>query len=207
MIIVIDYGVGNLGSVANMLRHIGAPAEISSDPERVAAADQLILPGVGAYDNGMANLDERGLVPALHHSVTERAVPLLGFCLGMQLLVEGSDEGSRPGMGWIAGGCQRLTPSGGQRVPHMGWNRLTVSRPHQLVDDLPPRSRFYFAHSFTVVCDDPDDVVATTDYGGTVTAVIARGNIWGTQFHPEKSHKYGMELLGRFATLGSVASH
>lgn len=199
MIVVVDY-IGNLGSVLNMLKRIGSEARSSSDPDVVAAADKVILPGVGAFDAGMEALDERGLLPALNHAAIERRVPLLGFCLGMQLLVDGSDEGAvnRAGLGWIPGWCHRLEPASGLRVPQMGWNLIASSRPHPLVDGLPPRSRFYFVHSFGVRCHSDDDVVATTDYGGPVAAVIARDNIAGTQFHPEKSHKFGMALLSRF---------
>jgi glutamine amidotransferase len=200
MIVVVDY-IGNLGSVLNMLKRIGVDARSSSDPEVVAEADRVILPGVGAYRAGMESLEQQGLVPALRHAAMERRVPFLGFCLGMQLLVDGSDEGdgTAAGLGWIPGWCQRLEPISGLRVPQMGWNRIETLRSHYLVEDLPPGSRFYFVHTFEVKCEDSDDVVAVADYGGTVSAVIARDNVVGTQFHPEKSHKFGLALLTRFA--------
>jgi len=199
VIVIVDYGIGNLGSVHNMLRRIGAESCISADPDVVAGADKVIIPGVGAFDTGMANLAERGLIPALQHAANERKVPALGFCLGMQLLVDGSEEGVAAGLGWIPGRCVRLRPAEGLRVPHMAWNRLEICQPsHPLVQDLGERPRFYFVHSYQVVCDDPTDVVAVADYGGPVTAVIARDNVWATQFHPEKSHKFGMALLGNF---------
>ncbi len=198
--IIVDYGTGNLGSVVNMLKRIGVDASVSSDPAVIAEADKIILPGVGAFDTGMQHLNERGLIEPLTHAAQERRVPVLGFCLGMQLLSGSSEEGQLPGLDWIPGRCVKITPSDELRVPHMGWNRLDVHREHPLLAAMEPRSRFYFVHSYHVVCDDDADLVATTDYGGAVTAVIARDNIWGTQFHPEKSHKFGMRLLSVFAS-------
>jgi imidazole glycerol-phosphate synthase subunit HisH len=197
-LVVIDYGIGNTGSVMNMLKKLGAAATLTGDPEAVRRASRLILPGVGAFDAGMQNLHARGLVDPLEDAVGRRGVPILGFCLGMQLMVESSEEGEEKGLGWMHGTCVRLSPAGDLRVPQMAWNRLQVRRPHPVLDDLVDDSRFYFVHSYRVECTDIDDVAAVVDYGGEVSAVIARNNLIGTQFHPEKSHRYGMRLLSNF---------
>lgn len=202
MITIIDYGVGNLGSIANMLKKIGAPAEVSADPVALRRAEKLILPGVGAFDAGMRKLKEAGLAPLLNELVLEKKVPVLGLCLGMQLMTRRSEEGAEAGLGWFDAETVRFQFGPEQshlKVPHMGWNTLEICRAHPLVADLGPESRFYFVHSYHVVCADPADVVARTDYGQPVTAIIARGNILGAQFHPEKSHRFGMQLLRNFA--------
>jgi glutamine amidotransferase len=202
MITIVDYGVGNLGSILNMLKKVGAKAQTSSDPAVLRQAEKLILPGVGAFDAGMKKLNEIGLVPVLNELVLEKKVPVIGLCLGMQLLTKSSEEGAEAGLGWIDAQTVRFKfgPENAHlKVPHMGWNTLEICRPHPLVADLGPESRFYFVHSYHVVCADEMDVVAYTDYGCPLAAVIARGNIMGAQFHPEKSHKFGMQLLKNFA--------
>lgn len=202
MITIVDYGVGNLGSILNMLKKIGAKAEASSDPQVLRRAEKLILPGVGAFDAGMRKLNEAGLISLLNELVLEKKVPVLGLCLGMQLMTKRSAEGTEAGLGWFEAETVRFQfgPENAHlKVPHMGWNTLEVRRPHPLVADLGPEPRFYFVHSYHVVCADQADVVAYTDYGHPVTAVIARGNLLGAQFHPEKSHKFGMQLLRNFA--------
>jgi glutamine amidotransferase len=202
MITIVDYGVGNLGSILNMLKKVGAKAQTSSDPAVLRQAEKLILPGVGAFDAGMKKLNEIGLVPVLNELVLEKKVPVIGLCLGMQLLTKSSEEGAEAGLGWIDAQTVRFKfgPENAHlKVPHMGWNTLEICRPHPLVADLGPESRFYFVHSYHVVCADEMDVVAYTDYGYPLAAVIARGNIMGAQFHPEKSHKFGMQLLKNFA--------
>jgi len=202
MITIVDYGVGNLGSILNMLKKVGAKAQTSSDPAVLRRAEKLILPGVGAFDAGMKKLNETGLVPVLNELVLEKKVPVLGLCLGMQLMTKRSEEGSEAGLGWIDAQTVRFKfgPENAHlKVPHMGWNTLDICRPHPLVADLAPESRFYFVHSYHIVCADGTDVVANTDYGYPLAAVIDRGNIMGAQFHPEKSHKFGMQLLRNFA--------
>ncbi len=201
MITIVDYGVGNLGSILNMLKKVGARAEASSDPDVLRRAEKLILPGVGAFDAGMRKLRETGLIPLLNELVLEKKVPVIGLCLGMQLMTKRSAEGTEAGLGWFDAETLRFQfgPENAHlKVPHMGWNTLEVRRPHPLVADLGPEPRFYFVHSYHVVCADPADVVACTDYGHAVTAVIARRNILGAQFHPEKSHKFGMQLFRNF---------
>ena len=204
MIAIIDYGMGNLGSIANMLRKIGAEAVVTSDPVILDAADRLILPGVGAFAQGMAHLAERGLVPLLDRRVRDEGVPVLGICLGMQLFTRHSEEGNVDGLGWIDAETRRFgavrAPSP-MRVPHMGWNTVAATRPHPLLTDLPPDPRFYFVHSYHVVCADRCDELGSTTYGYEFTSVIHRANIVGTQFHPEKSHRYGLRLLENFARM------
>jgi glutamine amidotransferase len=210
MITIVDYGVGNLGSIINMLKKVGAKAQASSDPDVLRQAEKLILPGVGAFDAGMKKLDETGLVPVLNELVLERKVPVIGLCLGMQLMTKRSEEGKEAGLGWIDAQTVRFkfgAENAHLKVPHMGWNTLDICRQHPLVADpstgsghsLGPESRFYFVHSYHIVCADETDVVANTDYGYPFAAIIAKGNILGAQFHPEKSHKYGMKLLKNFA--------
>jgi glutamine amidotransferase len=202
MIAIIDYGLGNLGSIANMLKKVSARTTISSDPAVIAQANKLILPGVGAFDAGMKNLEARGLIPLLNAQVQEKKVPILGVCLGMQLLSRRSEEGQLPGLGWLDAETIRFKfdyASANLKIPHMGWNRLTVCQPHPLFADIDAEIRFYFVHSYHVVCSDPDNVLAQTTYGFDFTSAVVKDNIMGVQFHPEKSHKFGMRLLKNFA--------
>ena len=198
MIAVLDGGLGNIGSVANMLRKLGAAHLVTADPTVVATADGIILPGVGSFDRGSRALTDSGLREALHERVRIDGVPFLGICLGMQLLGRGSDEGVLPGLGWLDADVRRLTPGDpALPVPHMGWNQVEPTAGIDLVPAA-PRPRYYFVHSFRMVCDDPADVAATTTYGEAFTAAVQRGNIVGVQFHPEKSHAFGMALLERW---------
>lgn len=202
MITIVDYGVGNLGSILNMLKKVGAKAQTSSDPVVLRAAEKLILPGVGAFDAGMKKLNETGLVPVLNELVLDKKVPVIGLCLGMQLMTKRSEEGTEAGLGWFDAETVRFKfgPENAHlKVPHMGWNTLDIRRQHPLVADLGPEPRFYFVHSYHIVCADEAEVVANTDYGYPLAAVINRENIMGAQFHPEKSHKFGMQLLKNFA--------
>jgi glutamine amidotransferase len=204
MITIVDSGVSNVRSVANMLRKAGVPAEITTDPAVVAQATKLILPGVGAFDAGMRALREHGLREVLERKVLAEKTPVLGICLGMQLLAGDSEEGQEPGLGWIDGRVVRFRfPSGTppRKVPHMGWNVIEPRRPSPLFDGLDADARFYFVHSFHVECRRPEDVLATTSYGLPIVASVARDNVFGVQFHPEKSHRYGMALLRGFAAL------
>jgi glutamine amidotransferase len=203
MIAVVTYGVSNVGSMFNMLEKIGVPATAASTPDEIARADKIILPGVGAFDHGMSTLVERGLAEALKKRVLRDGIPLLGVCLGMQLLGRGSEEGVLDGLGLVEGRCVRLRSESNSllKVPHMGWNVLAQSRESPLFDQLDARARFYFVHSYHLVCADSADVLATARYGVEFTAMVQRANVWGAQFHPEKSHRYGMTLLRNFARL------
>jgi glutamine amidotransferase len=201
MIVIIDYGMGNLGSILNMLKRIGAPAMISADPREIENADKLILPGVGAFDTGMKRLNEVGLIDLLSQQVLERKKPTLGVCLGMQLLMKGSEEGTQRGLGWIDGETIRFQfdPNKNHlKIPHMGWNTIAVKRDGALLRNMPSEPRFYFVHSYHVVCHHSQDVVAVTDYGYAFPAVLQHENIVGAQFHPEKSHRFGMQVFKNF---------
>lgn len=200
MVTIVDYGVGNLASIANMARKAGTDCVISSDAAVIGRAHRLILPGVGAFDRGMANLEERGLIAVLNERALERKVPTLGLCLGMQLFARGSEEGRRPGLGWIAAANRRFRfdAPGALKVPHMGWNFIEPAQQAALIDRLPPDPRFYFVHSYHLQCDEATDVMCWTTYGYKFASGIHRGNLWGTQFHPEKSHTFGLALLKNF---------
>ena len=204
MIVIIDYGMGNLGSILNMLKKIGAEAIISSNITEIEKAKKLILPGVGAFDSGMKNIMGLGLVSVLNERVLRGKIPLLGICLGMQLLTRRSEEGTLQGLGWFDADTLKFKfdkVQNGLRIPHMGWNYINVEKKHSLLNDLGENPRFYFVHSYHVVCDKVEDILATTSYGYDFTYAIIRDNIFGVQFHPEKSHKYGMKLLKNFIEL------
>ena len=198
---IVDAGIGNVKSVLRMLEYVDATAEIASDPADATDCRRLVLPGVGAFDAGMAALD-RGWREVLDKVALERRVPVLGICLGMQLLCRGSDEGSASGLGWIAADVRRLDTGGNARLklPHMGWADVTAARPNPLIAQG-EEQRFYHDHAYRAVCDDPADVIATAEYGAEFTTAVEHGNILGVQFHPEKSHRFGMALMRRFASL------
>lgn len=202
MIVIVDYGMGNLGSILNMLKRIGAKAKISGERADVEAADKLILPGVGAFDTAMRHLNDSGLRGVLDDMVLVRKKPTIGLCLGMQLLTDGSEEGGIAGLGWIPGQTKRFrfpAELAQMKVPHMGWNTVRRVAGKPLVEELYEPSRFYFVHSYYVDLGDSADAAAWTGYGHEFVSIIQRGHIMGTQFHPEKSHKFGMRLLQNFA--------
>ena len=201
MIVVIDYGMGNVGSILNMLKKIGAKAILSSKAGDVADAEKLILPGVGAFDHGMKNLDSLSLIPLLDERVRGHGTPILGICLGMQLFTRASEEGVRAGLGWFDGEVVRFKPEAHEprfRVPHMGWNTVQPKAANTVFDGLGPDSRFYFVHSYHVTCGDQSDVLATTSYGYEFVSAVKKGRMVGVQFHPEKSHRFGMHVLKNF---------
>lgn len=202
MIAIVDYGAGNPGSILNMLFHLGIEAVITSDPAAISAAERIILPGVGAFDEAMANLQRTGLIPTLEKQVHERKIPLLGICLGMQLLTRRSEEGRSAGLGWLDAETVRFRLGAEHaklRIPHMGWNGLEVLRSSPILDDRDEDARYYFVHSYHVRCSRAENVLATTTHGEPFHSAVIHGNILGTQFHPEKSHKYGLRLLENFA--------
>ena len=201
-VVVVDYGVGNLRSVVGAVERLGFSALISSDPEDLERAGKLILPGVGAFGDGMRRLRERGLVEVLDRLVVDGGKPILGICLGAQLMATGSSEfGEHRGLGWIDARVELIQPlDPALRVPHVGWNQLEPVQQTPLLDGIEAGSLFYFVHSFHLVCADQGVVAGVTDYGAKLVAVIARGNVYGTQFHPEKSQLVGLTLLQNFLT-------
>jgi imidazole glycerol-phosphate synthase subunit HisH len=200
MIALIDYGISNLRSVQKAFEHLDTEVTLVDTPDRLAQADRLILPGVGAFPAGMKGLQERGLSEPIKQAVRE-GKPLIGICLGMQLLFDSSDEmGDTAGLGLLPGKVTRMVGSG-LKVPHMGWNQLNVAREHPLVRDLVSGSYAYFVHSYGIYPDDRSIVLATTDYGGPFASIVGHGNIYGLQFHPEKSQAVGLELLRNFLSL------
>ena len=203
MIVIIDYGIGNLASVLNMFKKIGVKeVVISSDPVVVARASKILLPGVGAFDGGMGNLEKSGLMPVLSQKALREKVPLLGICVGMQMLTKRSDEGQKPGLGWIDAETLRfdLPPALKLKVPHMGWDYIKVQKENPLIE-INTKSRFYFVHSYYVKCIDNNQSLATSHFGADFTCMVNKDNIFGAQFHPEKSLKFGMKLLDNFAKL------
>ena len=202
MICIVDYGLGNLGSIKNMLKRIGVSSSIESDPDRIAAASKLILPGVGAFDSAMRCINEtKHLREVLDRKALVECIPVLGICLGMQIFTESSEEGDLPGLGWINAKTKRFCfdQRSRMKVPHMGWNKVIGQRPDALLDGFDGDCKFYFVHSYYVE-SDPKFSLMKTLYGHEFDSAICRENIYGVQFHPEKSHKFGMRLLANFAT-------
>ena len=204
MIAIVDYKMGNIGSVRNMLKKVGARSIITSDVDEIAAAEKLILPGVGAFDVAMTHINEMGLLDVLNEKVLGDAAPVLGICLGIQLLTRRSEEGELPGLGWIDGETIRFRfdqARTGLKIPHMGWNEVHPRRTDTLFKDMDPDAGYYFVHSYHVKCDDEDEVLATTHHGYDFVCAVQKGAIMGTQFHPEKSHRHGMQVLRHFVEM------
>lgn len=200
-ITIVDYGLGNLNSVANMIRHEGGQCIITSDLDLIAKAEKLILPGVGAFDQGMSKLESSGIKEVLDVSVIQNAIPILGICLGMQLMTHKSEEGQLKGLGWIDAEVKKFNFPNREdiKIPHMGWNRVSVSKSNQLIDiDENIENRFYFVHSYYVDAKNASDIMCTTNYGHEFCSAFCHENIMGVQFHPEKSHRYGMTMMKKF---------
>lgn len=203
MIAIVDYGVGNLSSVSNMLRKAGADVCISKDPVQIREADKLLLPGVGHFDHGMKMLKSSGLRDVLDDFALNLRRPVLGICLGAQILGRGSEEGNTPGLGWIDMECHRFQAIPKIRVPHMGWNQIVCKKSSPLLDQMSEDARFYFVHSYWMKCSDQSDVLATAVHGIEFTCAVQRENIFGTQFHPEKSLRHGLAVMRAFVGLSS----
>lgn len=205
MIMILDYAIGNPSSIKNMLKKAGfTDVLISGDEKDLQNADKIILPGVGHFDAGMRKLKSSGLCETLNRRVLEDKVPALGICLGAQMLTRGSEEGSEEGLGWIDAFCQRFDTAKMEKpltVPNMGWLDTETKKYSAFISDLPDEPRFYFTHSYHIVNNEPADTLMTADYGYRFTAAVLKDNIYGTQFHPEKSHKFGLKLLANFARL------
>jgi glutamine amidotransferase len=201
MIVIVDYGMGNLGSVLNMFKKLGVKAKVSSDVNEIYQAPKVLLPGVGAFDSAMQRINQLGLKEVLDHKALKEKVPVLGICLGMQLLTESSEEGVLPGLGWIKG--HSLSFKGRiahqLKIPHMGWNVAEIYTPCQLTKGYEGEIRFYFVHSYFVLA--AQSTMMKTTYGVEFDSAVASDNIFGAQFHPEKSHKFGMKLFENFARI------
>lgn len=203
MTAIIDYGLGNLGSIQNMLRRLNVECIITKKPSEILVAERLILPGVGAFDEGMKNLENLGLIDVLTTAVISQKVPILGICLGFQLLMKRSDEGKTPGLGWIEGETvclKKIAHLETLRVPHMGWNEVAIKQESKLFDGFLPRPRFYFVHSYGVSCTlNGENTIGISNYDAAeFVSAAGKDQIMGVQFHPEKSHKFGMALLNNF---------
>nr|WP_298996107.1 imidazole glycerol phosphate synthase subunit HisH [uncultured Allomuricauda sp.] len=198
MVTIVDYKVGNLGSIQNMLKKIGCPSKITSSSEEIQVAEKLILPGVGAFDSGIKSLKSNNLWQVLNDKALKQKIPVLGICLGMQLLCNASEEGEEKGLGWIDADVVRFRPEDKvYKIPHMGWNYVAIPKESRLFRDIYENPKFYFVHSYYVSTND-DSSIAQAKYDITFDAAVEKDNIVGTQFHPEKSHKFGMKLLENF---------
>lgn len=204
MIAIVDYGLGNIAAFLNMYKRMNIAARAAKTSDELIDADRLVLPGVGAFDHAMDLLDASGMRPTLERLVVEEKVPVVGVCVGMQILTEGSDEGRRPGLGWIPGRTRSFASAptaASLPLPHMGWNDVAPESGRRLFAGLEGDIRFYFLHSFYVDCADPAHRAASTDYGIEFACAVNRDNVWGVQFHPEKSHHFGAAVLKNFAEL------
>jgi len=202
MLTIIDYGMGNLGSLLNMLKRIGVNAVIGSELDQIKKAEKIVLPGVGSFDAGMHYINTMpGLRDVLEEKVMLEKVPTLGVCLGMQLFTQGSEEGRHAGLGWISGHTRRFPRYDGLKVPHMGWNIAIANTASPLTVGAGKEPRYYFAHSYYVEVENPAHSVSKTHYGLSFDSAVAKDNIYGVQFHPEKSHRFGSKILKNFAEL------
>jgi glutamine amidotransferase len=204
LITIIDYGLGNILAFQNVYKRLNIEVTIARTPQDLRGASRLILPGVGAFDHAMELLNQSGMRETIDEMVLEKRVPVLGVCVGMQILAHSSTEGQLPGLGWIDGRVRdfkSFPPSSHLPAPHMGWNDVRVASGNKLFDQLEADARFYFLHSFFFECSRPEDVVAVANYGDDFSCAVNSGNIYGVQFHPEKSHSFGTKLLKNFATL------
>ncbi|WP_352109353.1 imidazole glycerol phosphate synthase subunit HisH [Glaciecola sp. XM2] len=209
---ILDCGIGNSGSILNMIRRVGGEAIITADIDSIKNATALILPGVGSFDNGMTRFRELGILDTLEKKVLVEKVPFLGVCLGMQMLMSSSEEGKEPGLGWIAGKAKKfnfsqskhLPESKRLKVPHMGWNLVHPNGKQHLFSNIAEELRFYFVHSYAVDCENDANVMARSNYGYEFACAVISDNIYGVQFHPEKSHKFGMQLFRNFLELVNV---
>lgn len=202
MITIIDYGMGNVGSIKNMLKKAGHKSNITSKIHEIKDAEKIILPGVGSFDNGIKHLSELNLKDVLDEKVLDEKTPVMGICLGMQLMTKNSEEGKLPGLGWLNAKTIRFKFNWDSllKIPHMGWNSVKIEKKSKIFQDMyAQENRFYFVHSYHVVCNNQEDILTTTFYGYNFASGFERDNIIGLQFHPEKSHKFGMQVLKNFA--------
>ncbi len=202
-ITIIDYGMGNLRSVQKKFQRVGAKVEISSDLEHIRKSEILILPGVGHFANGVKKLKQTGIWELLNHKVLKEKTPILGICLGMQLMAKHSEEGNVEGLGWFDAEVVKFKIKNKlkHKVPHMGWNNVVIKKQSPLFNSVPEESMFYFVHSYHIKCNDKKDILTSTEYEYYFTSAIMKGNIYGTQFHPEKSHDWGEEVFRNFVNV------
>lgn len=202
MITIIDLGIGNVGSIKNMIHKLGKYSIITNLEDDIYNATKLIFPGIGSFDNAITKMNELGIKHALEEKVLSERIPFLGICLGMQLLAKGSEEGDLPGLGWVDGYVKKFTNLGNLKVPHMGWNNISINKESKLfTNSFNEDRRFYFVHSYHFDCENEDDVLCTSNYGIEFTSAVQKNNIYATQFHPEKSHRFGLDLFSSFLTL------
>ena len=202
MIVIVDFGLGNVRSIKNMFKRVNErKVVISSELETIQNASKIILPGVGAFDNGMKNLQEYGLINILNKKALDEKVPVLGICLGMQLMTQGSEEGNLPGLGWFDAKAVKFNLAPDLKVPHMGWNYINQNDKNNLFLKKDKKYRFYFVHSYHVKCNNENDVLFTTHYGDEFNSAIQKDNLIGMQFHPEKSLHFGMDIFESFVKL------
>lgn len=205
MIVIIDYGLGNINAFINIYKKLDVSVRIAKTVADLEGVTKIILPGVGAFDHAMAKLEESGMRQKLDDLVLKQHVPAIGICVGMQILAKSSDEGKLPGLGWIDGTVKKFDETKilqSTHLPHMGWNDVTPLENQTIFNDITDEPLFYFLHSYYFYCNNANDTIAVTDYGGeNFTCAVKSGNVYGVQFHPEKSHNYGIQLLKNFANL------
>lgn len=203
MITIVDYGLGNLGSIVNMLKRIGVKSHVTSELSQISSAEKILLPGVGSFDHAINEINQRGLLDVLNTKALIDKVPFLGVCLGMQLLTNSSEEGVLPGLGYINAKTVKFSFKEEKlKIPHMGWNSIKLFTPSQLTMDMEIEEfRFYFVHSYYVKCENQENSIAKTMYGFQFDSMIQKENIFGAQFHPEKSHRFGMKLFLNFSKI------
>lgn len=204
MITIIDYGLGNIRAFTNVYERLNIKTKVARSAKDIQGAEKIILPGVGAFDHAMTQLNQSGMREELEKQVLIHKVPVVGICVGMQILGKTSDEGVLPGLGWINGFVKKFDPNKityKTQLPHMGWNSIHPIKNHPLMSGLNTESRFYFLHSYYFACNNPEDIMSTTEYGITYASAVNKENIFGIQFHPEKSHSNGIQLLKNFALI------
>lgn len=204
MITIIDYGSGNIKAIANIYEKLNIQYQVATTPEQVVGAKKIFLPGVGAFDETISKLDSTGFREVLDLEVLQNKVPIIGICVGMQILAESSEEGTLKGLGYVKGHVRKIDVNLLQhkpKLPHLGWNTVTVNKDHFLLNNIDPDFGFYFLHSFYFECEDPNDILTTTTYGKPFASAVVHDNVFGIQFHPEKSHQNGITLLHNFAKL------